>query len=162
MISANFCNFFSYLLSKHKIAAYKRADGKKIDGKRVLVDIERGRTIKGWRPRRLGGGKGGRKSHFDPLAAAVVSTDKSTRVEDFEDDRRRGDRENRDTVNREKKTEREREAETVPQSKAGVEVEVEVESVEKDPSQKVSVEMFVFVLLKLLAKFCSTKFCSFF
>ena len=98
MISANFCNFFSYLLSKHKIAAYKRADGKKIDGKRVLVDIERGRTIKGWRPRRLGGGKGGRKSHFDPLAAAVVSTDKSTRVEDFEDDRRRGDRENRDTA----------------------------------------------------------------
>ena len=46
------------------LAAYKRADGKKIDGKRVLVDIERGRTIKGWKPRRLGGGKGGRKSHF--------------------------------------------------------------------------------------------------
>jgi len=48
------------------LAAYKRADGKKIDGKRVVVDIERGRTIKGWKPRRLGGGKGGRKSHFDP------------------------------------------------------------------------------------------------
>lgn len=47
-------------------AAYKRADGKKIDGRRVVVDIERGRTIKGWKPRRLGGGKGGRKSHYDP------------------------------------------------------------------------------------------------
>ena len=35
-------------------AAYKYADGKKIDGRRVLVDVERGRTIKGWRPRRLG------------------------------------------------------------------------------------------------------------
>lgn len=40
-------------------AAYKHADGKKIDGRRVLVDVERGRTIKGWRPRRLGGGLGG-------------------------------------------------------------------------------------------------------
>ena len=35
-------------------AAYKHADGKKIDGKRVLVDVERGRTVKGWLPRRLG------------------------------------------------------------------------------------------------------------
>lgn len=26
------------------------------------MDIERGRTIEGWRPRRLGGGKGGRKT----------------------------------------------------------------------------------------------------
>ena len=40
-------------------AAYKHADGKKIDGRRVLVDVERGRTVKGWRPRRLGGGLGG-------------------------------------------------------------------------------------------------------
>lgn len=38
--------------------AYKSADGKKIDGRRVLVDVERGRTVKGWRPRRLGGGLG--------------------------------------------------------------------------------------------------------
>lgn len=36
------------------IAAYKHADGKKIDGKRVLVDVERARTVKGWLPRRLG------------------------------------------------------------------------------------------------------------
>ena len=35
-------------------AAYKHADGKKLDGRRVLVDVERGRTVKGWRPRRLG------------------------------------------------------------------------------------------------------------
>ncbi len=40
-------------------AAYKNADGKKIDGKRVVVDVERGRTVKSWRPRRLGGGLGG-------------------------------------------------------------------------------------------------------
>lgn len=44
---------------KPKSAAYKHADGKKIDGKRVLVDVERARTVKGWLPRRLGGGLGG-------------------------------------------------------------------------------------------------------
>ena len=38
----------------HFVAAYKHADGKKIDGRRVLVDVERARTVKGWRPRRLG------------------------------------------------------------------------------------------------------------
>lgn len=40
-------------------AAFKYGDGRKIDGKRVVVDIERGRTVKNWRPRRLGGGLGG-------------------------------------------------------------------------------------------------------
>ncbi|CAN6874434.1 unnamed protein product [Brassica oleracea] len=40
------------------LAAYKQGDGKKIDGRRVLVDVERGRTVPNWRPRRLGGGLG--------------------------------------------------------------------------------------------------------
>merc|ERR1712226_1243126 len=40
-------------------SAYKHADGKKIDGRRILVDVERGRTVKSWRPRRLGGVLGG-------------------------------------------------------------------------------------------------------
>ena len=35
-------------------AAYKYADGRKIDGRRVLVDVERGRTVRNWLPRRLG------------------------------------------------------------------------------------------------------------
>jgi len=38
--------------------AFKRGDGKKIEGKRVVVDVERGRTVKNWLPRRLGGGLG--------------------------------------------------------------------------------------------------------
>ena len=38
-------------------AAYKDADGLKINGKRVMVDCERGRTVNGWKPKRLGGGK---------------------------------------------------------------------------------------------------------
>merc|ERR1719220_2550055 len=46
-------------------SAYKHADGKKIDGRRVLVDVERGRTVKGWLPRRLGGGLGGTRRGAD-------------------------------------------------------------------------------------------------
>ena len=65
------------------LAAYKRADGKKIDGRRVVVDIERGRTIKGWKPRRLGGGKGGRKSHYDPMA--IEKSNDVNFVEKFDD-----------------------------------------------------------------------------
>ena len=38
--------------------AFTEGDAKKIDGKRVVVDVERGRTVNGWRPRRLGGGLG--------------------------------------------------------------------------------------------------------
>eukprot|EP00051_Salpingoeca_urceolata_P028075 m.484814 g.484814 ORF g.484814 m.484814 type:complete len:325 (-) comp23555_c0_seq1:187-1161(-) len=40
-------------------AAYKRADGRKIDGRRVVVDVERARTVDEWKPRSLGGGLGG-------------------------------------------------------------------------------------------------------
>jgi len=39
--------------------AYRRAAGLEISGRRVVVDVERGRTVKGWLPRRLGGGLGG-------------------------------------------------------------------------------------------------------
>ncbi len=33
-------------------------DGRKVDSRRVLVDVEKGRTVRNWRPRRLGGGLG--------------------------------------------------------------------------------------------------------
>jgi U1 small nuclear ribonucleoprotein len=36
--------------------AYKLGMNRSIDGKRVIVDVERGRTVADWRPRRLGGG----------------------------------------------------------------------------------------------------------
>jgi len=39
--------------------AYDRADGMKIDDKRIVVDYEFGRNDKDWKPRRLGGGLGG-------------------------------------------------------------------------------------------------------
>ncbi|CAG5129846.1 unnamed protein product [Candidula unifasciata] len=51
--------FIEYEHERDMHAAYKHADGHKIDGRRVLVDVERGRTVEGWRPRRLGGGLGG-------------------------------------------------------------------------------------------------------
>ena len=38
--------------------AYKQGDRMKIDGRQVLIDVERGRTVEGWRPRRFGGGLG--------------------------------------------------------------------------------------------------------
>ncbi|KAM7251853.1 hypothetical protein ACFE04_023736 [Oxalis oulophora] len=50
--------FIEYARTQDMKAAYKQADGKKIDGRRVLVDVERGRTVPNWRPRRLGGGLG--------------------------------------------------------------------------------------------------------
>lgn len=61
-------------------AAYKDAEGLKMLNRRLLIDVERGRTVKGWKPRRLGGGLGGRPkpvtaraSHFlSPLAPTDV------------------------------------------------------------------------------------------
>nr|XP_048334713.1 U1 small nuclear ribonucleoprotein 70 kDa isoform X2 [Ziziphus jujuba var. spinosa] len=50
--------FIEYMHTRDMKAAYKQADGKKIEGRRVLVDVERGRTVPNWRPRRLGGGLG--------------------------------------------------------------------------------------------------------
>ena len=45
--------------------AYRLADGIKIDGRHILVDVERGRTVPGWYPRRLGGGRGPGRVGFD-------------------------------------------------------------------------------------------------
>ncbi|KAL8279854.1 hypothetical protein RQP46_007704 [Phenoliferia psychrophenolica] len=52
--------FLIYEREKDMKAAYKDAEGLKLMNRRLLIDVERGRTVKGWRPRRLGGGLGGR------------------------------------------------------------------------------------------------------
>jgi U1 small nuclear ribonucleoprotein len=39
--------------------AYRAADGMRIEGREIVVDVERGHTVPGWLPRRLGGGLGG-------------------------------------------------------------------------------------------------------
>jgi len=51
--------FIEYEHERDMHNAYKNGDGRKIDGRRVLVDVERARTVKGWLSRRLGGGLGG-------------------------------------------------------------------------------------------------------
>ncbi|KAI9366695.1 hypothetical protein DFJ73DRAFT_619251 [Zopfochytrium polystomum] len=51
--------FIEFERERDLTAAYKDADGIKLDGRRIVVDVERGRTVKGWKPRRLGGGLGG-------------------------------------------------------------------------------------------------------
>ncbi|XP_068653764.1 U1 small nuclear ribonucleoprotein 70 kDa isoform X1 [Aristolochia californica] len=50
--------FVEYMHTRDMKTAYKQADGRKLDNRRVLVDVERGRTVANWRPRRLGGGLG--------------------------------------------------------------------------------------------------------
>lgn len=52
---------YAFVEFKHKSDAdyaLRKADNRKIDGFRILVDREFGRTKKDWLPRRLGGGKG--------------------------------------------------------------------------------------------------------
>lgn len=39
--------------------AYRAADGMRLEGRDIVVDVERGHTVPGWLPRRLGGGLGG-------------------------------------------------------------------------------------------------------
>ncbi|WOL07854.1 U1 small nuclear ribonucleoprotein 70 kDa-like [Canna indica] len=54
--------FIEYVHTRDMKTAYKQADGRKLDNRRVLVDVERGRTVPNWRPRRLGGGLGTTRS----------------------------------------------------------------------------------------------------
>ena len=51
--------FVEYASPAAMKAAYKGSGGLHMRGRRVLVDIERGRAVPDWRPMRLGGGLGG-------------------------------------------------------------------------------------------------------
>lgn len=59
--------FIEFEREKDMRTAYKDADGKRVDGRRIVVDVERGRTVKDWRPRRLGGGLGGSRLGGDDV-----------------------------------------------------------------------------------------------
>merc|ERR1719258_979188 len=62
--------------------AYKQGDGKKIDGRRVMVDVERGRTVEGWLPRRLGGGRGpGRQGKLSKKKKKLQEAEKKAKEE---------------------------------------------------------------------------------
>ncbi|WFD33930.1 hypothetical protein MCUN1_000756 [Malassezia cuniculi] len=51
--------FILYERERDMRTAYNRTEGIRIDGRRIMVDVERGRTVRDWRPMRLGGGVGG-------------------------------------------------------------------------------------------------------
>ncbi len=85
--------------------AYKEADGKKIDNRRVVVDYERGRISKSWRPRRLGGGRGFTRAGKEDLNAKFSDQPK----DDKQDKERERSREK--SPEKEKPRERERERE---------------------------------------------------
>ncbi|XP_029282275.1 U1 small nuclear ribonucleoprotein 70 kDa [Cottoperca gobio] len=89
--------FIEYEHERDMHSAYKHADGKKIDGRRVLVDVERGRTVKGWHPRRLGGGLGGTRRGGADVNIKHSGRDDASRYDDrpLGSDRDRGERRER-------------------------------------------------------------------
>lgn len=53
--------FVEFEHERDMLDAQRDLDRRKIEGRRIIVDVERGRTVKDWKPRRLGGGLGGWK-----------------------------------------------------------------------------------------------------
>lgn len=54
---------YGFILFKHELDAknaHLKANRLEINNRKIVVDIERGRTVKNWKPQRLGGGLGGR------------------------------------------------------------------------------------------------------
>jgi U1 small nuclear ribonucleoprotein len=90
--------FIEFESSKSLKDAFKTGDGKKIRGRRIVVDVERGRTVKGWFPRRLAGGMGrtrvGERRLNDMRAGREQAphdpSDRDDRGRDRGDDRGRG------------------------------------------------------------------------
>lgn len=51
--------FIEYENEEDMRRAYRAADGMRIEGREIVVDVERGHTVPKWLPRKLGGGLGG-------------------------------------------------------------------------------------------------------
>jgi len=96
--------FVEFEREKDMRIAYKEADGKKIDNRRVVVDYERGRISKSWRPKRLGGGRGFTRAGKEDLNAKF--SDKPIDKDEKRDERERSRERERSP---EKPRERERE-----------------------------------------------------
>lgn len=58
--SKGYC-FLEFKHSSDAKTAFRKGQGIFIDNQKILVDFERCRTQKGWKPRRVGGGIGGVK-----------------------------------------------------------------------------------------------------
>lgn len=50
--------FVEFADEAHLKVAHRQANGTMLDGRCIVVDVERGRTVRDWKPRRLGGGLG--------------------------------------------------------------------------------------------------------
>jgi len=99
--------FVEFEREKDMRIAYKEADGKKIDNRRVVVDYERGRISKSWRPKRLGGGRGFTRAGKEDLNAKF--SDKPKDKEEQRDERERSrERERSPEKPRERERERDR------------------------------------------------------
>ncbi|CAM6061669.1 unnamed protein product [Sphagnum tenellum] len=113
--------FIEYQHTRDMKNAYKQADGRKIDNRRVLVDVERGRTVPNWRPRRLGGGLGSTRvggdevnqkySGREPQLVTAATTTRSEEPKSREPERVIEEREPEKPDKREKDRERERDRE---------------------------------------------------
>lgn len=61
--------------------AIKKGDGRRIQGQRIIVDRELGRTKKSWLPKRLGGGKGGESRRAEKVDSLVREVEREMRHE---------------------------------------------------------------------------------
>ena len=57
--------FVEYEHEEDMKRAFRAADGMRIEGREIVVDVERGHTVPNWLPRRLGGGLGGTRYSTD-------------------------------------------------------------------------------------------------
>merc|ERR1711972_148903 len=55
--------------------AYKIGMNRNIEGKKIIVDVERGRTVANWKPKRLGGGIGYKKRIAHKMTTLDSTTD---------------------------------------------------------------------------------------
>ncbi|ORZ11786.1 U1 small nuclear ribonucleo protein of 70kDa MW N terminal-domain-containing protein, partial [Lobosporangium transversale] len=86
----------------------KDADGIKILGRRIVVDVERGRTVKGWRPKRLGGGLGGSNQTSSGRDNRHERERERSRGGDYRDGRGYGGHGDRDRIDKRRHDDRSR------------------------------------------------------
>lgn len=75
--------FVEYENEEDMKRAYRAADGMKIEGRDIVVDVERGHTVPTWLPRRLGGGLGGTRlggKHQNVLLAGRFNPSRMSEV----------------------------------------------------------------------------------
>lgn len=81
--------FIEFEDERHMKEAYMKADGMDIDGRYIVVDVERGRTVENWRPRRFGGNHGSTRVGGDDLNVKRRGRHKDGEVNTPREDRSR-------------------------------------------------------------------------